>query len=693
MMIFGRLNYVILTLFLVLVMTGTVYAASVVYESFVSTESSKIALTGAHAGGQFGAAMSSGDFNGDRRADLFVGAPFTSVRKKEWNGAVKVIFGGTLANGGNREIGFYGEESGDQFGTSVVAGDFNGDSISDLAVGAHNAVSSTSRSGKVYIIYGGQNVTPGTAKQLELTGLRDKDGFGLALKVLDINNDNIDDLLVGAPFADTLDIEDAGSVYGYFGSVDGLSSFQNVLFMGQSSGERFGSAMSGGDINNDGITDVVFSAYASDSGDLKQAGKVYIYKGKEAGLLGGDGPHTVVDTYDEVLAGGFDYAWFGFALAVGNLDADNKDDLAVSYFPYKGDRARSGVSVFMGDDDAISDVVIKDPINDSLLGASVLLKDLDGDFKGEIIVGAPGIGDARSPDEGDVYIFYSQNARYAPTYSIAANNVGTVINGESPDDWFGYSLEALDFNGDGLKDLAVGSRYSDGENSVNNGKVFILFNRGKFFGEARAVLRGEDSKVTRGELVDVVLGSLKIKKSRSDEIANCHAHLDFCLFNFMAMSSYSDIKLEPDIVLYPDVPADHLYADAINTATMLEIVNGYMSDTSSPFHPDKTVSRIEALKVVLGAADLVEPKHKFEMIEILGSYKALLNQPSYFDDVDSRIAQMWWYPRYTNFAVDQGIIDREDYFRPHDNVTAEELLDMVERTLAIIDTGDEEAGA
>ena len=95
-----------------------VFAATKTYESFISTDLSKIEFLGTFPGGQFGSSIASGDFNGDGVDDLFVGSPFTSVYGMQWNGSLSIIFGGESDD--RNELVYYGDNSGDQFGTAVA---------------------------------------------------------------------------------------------------------------------------------------------------------------------------------------------------------------------------------------------------------------------------------------------------------------------------------------------------------------------------------------------------------------------------------------------------------------------------------------------------------------------------------------------------------------------------------------------
>ena len=135
------------------------------------------------------------------------------------------------------------------------------------------------------------------------------------------------------------------------------------------------------------------------------------------------------------------------------------------------------------------------------------------------------------------------------------------------------------------------------------------------------------------------------------------------------MTRYDQISLSGPMQLYPDVPEAYMYADDINLATMLGLVHGNIEVKKSPFNPRAYMSRIHALKVILGAAGLIDWREKFELVRDLGNEDALRTQTSPFSDVTAMRDDSWWYPRYVNFALDSGIVDAGQYFRPDEPIT------------------------
>lgn len=673
----------IIVLFSLFIHAGN--AASLIYELFLPLLPEKVIFQGDLPGEQMGASIFKGDFDGDGYEDIVSGSPFATFGDKKWAGSVTVIFGQPKSEDKpHQKLIFRGEAAGDQLGTAIYAGDFNKDGFDDLAIGAFNGYHIGMRTGRVYVIYGQGNLYNRWGTQamdftyykpdLNLSGRNENDGFGMEINADDVNGDGITDLLVGSPMANAYAIKNAGIVDVFFGDYEGLSQFSDMTFYGQTQDERFGSAIAVGDIGGEKEQDVAIGAYTANNGALKQTGRVYLFMDITKNNVQMKKPTSYIEGMEE-------NSWFGFDLEIGNIGKTSVEDLLVSSFPYAGNRDLGKVFIFYGntrfaDEGAVffakeeaMEIVLADRLNENLLGSNLVLFDYDNDNLNEVIVGAPGIGNPKSEYAGNVYVYYGAEFESPKSY----------IYGESSDDWFGYSLSSGDFDGDGILDLFVGARYADIEGAVNNGKVYVIYGKGGVFGDKKPYNDGDF--VSRGELVSKIVERFDLKNKKAEEIKTCNEHKDFCLFNFMAMSDFEGLKFEPRLILYPDVGPENPYYEDINIATMLNIVNGYLGDKGSPFYPDKEVSRIQALKIVLTAADLVPMMYKFELINVLGSLEDLYRQISYFGDVNAKIAHMWWYVRYVNFAVENSLIEDSDFFRPDDKIMMSELNDLIEKTL------------
>jgi hypothetical protein len=244
-----------------------------------------------------GYSVTAGDFNGDGRDDVAVGIPFAEVGVAVDAGAVAVLYGSSDGISGTGSqfwtqdspgvLG--GSESHDHFGRALAAGDFNGDGRDELALGAANeSVSGAFNAGAVNVLIGSAGGLTATGNQVwtqdAIGGSQsseDYDHFGFSLTAADANDDNRDDLAIGAHGEDL----GAGIVHVLFGTASGLGTLGNINLTQEAVGglsennDHFGESLATGDFNGDDRFDLIAAAPSEGIGAATKAGTVYVVYG------------------------------------------------------------------------------------------------------------------------------------------------------------------------------------------------------------------------------------------------------------------------------------------------------------------------------------------------------------------------------------------------------------------------------
>lgn len=461
-----------------------------------------------------------GDMNGDGFGELLVAAPSAADN----TGKVYVVYGrsvgaptllGKLADN-NAGFEIVGEAPGDIAGTSVsAAGDVNGDGIPDLLIGAPKAAINGPSTGAAYVVFGKNNPDP---VFLELVALGEG-GFSIEGEDTqhfaghsvgdagDVNGDGLADVIVGAYGAEPNGIL-SGRAYVVFGRDAGKpASLKDIaagagggfVMNGETAFDFAGSAVDGaGDVNGDGLSDLVVGAYGSDiAGDT--AGRAYVVFGKSsanpvdlgnvAGGVGGfaiDG-ELAFDVAGQAVAGAGDFNGDGLAdILIGAPLADaNSKDAGRSYLVHgKSDTTLvklADITLGMGGL-AIDGQQVRDYSGFSVDAAG----DINGDGLDDIIVGAYGSNPMGDASGRSYVVFGKTTSEQVLLVEVANGDGGFSIDGEAKDDYSGFSAAgAGDVNGDGFSDAISGAFGSDAKGD-GAGRSYVVFG-GDFSHVAHAV--------------------------------------------------------------------------------------------------------------------------------------------------------------------------------------------------------------
>ncbi|WP_459192637.1 hypothetical protein [Halosimplex sp. J119] len=349
-----------------------------------------------------------------------------------------------------------------------------------------------------------QSASSGYADEINLTeadvkyageGVNDTAGQSVA-SAGDVNGDGVDDLIIGAPRNSSAG-PNTGAAYIVYGPADpgevNLSD-ADVTLRGVTNNELAGwSVSTAGDVNGDGIDDVVVGAPGNDTAAPNGGAAFVVYGGESLPAE----MNLSAEDADAVLAGTEAYGQAGYS--VSEVNRSGADGVAVGA-PYANTTGPNAGAAYMVSGLTLgeapgsvlnlseADAAYLGERDGSHAGWSVSTAgDVDDDGTEDIIVGAPGYNataaesatDEAQNRTGAAYVVDSSDW---DTNSLA--DASLTLIGESAGDRAGWSVSnAGDVNNDTTADLLVGAPFNDSHNETDAGAAYVVYGGDSLAGE------------------------------------------------------------------------------------------------------------------------------------------------------------------------------------------------------------------
>ena len=410
-------------------------------------------------------------------------------------------------NGPNFETSHY------YFGSSIAElGDLNGDGNVDIAVGMYGGEDggASGYDGAVWILFLNDDGTVLEYRKISNNEgggprtLENYDYFGIGLSNIgDINGDNIPDIAIRASGDD-----DGGANKGaiYIGFLDYNGTLKDIHKISDTSGdfidtlttnESVGTAYGIGDLNKDGINDIIISSVGNDDGGTNRGAFRVCFMERDGSVSSMQRVSDTTGGFTGVLDDGDS---FGEVIDIGDIDGDNIRDIAVTA-AWDDDGVTDGGALWVlymnsnGTVKSHNKIACDDSLlineveeNDRFLTSISYFGDRNNDGQPDFLIGAWDATDSNSINSGEIYIVHTEGDTSYPNriYHNSPHfitglkqhyaDIGVYADEIYHNDNYGISASSIsDLDGDGIDDLVVGAHGDNYSGGADLGSVFIEF--------------------------------------------------------------------------------------------------------------------------------------------------------------------------------------------------------------------------
>jgi hypothetical protein len=453
-------------------------------------------------------ANAAGDFNDDGIADLMLSASKEpNLYSDSTAGVIYFIFGksgsssfstidlATFTTSNTNGFHIYGGNVADELSTSAGLGDFNGDGIDDIAVGAQLAnPSSRTDAGIVYVIYGRTSVadidlrtfSASSTNGFMIYGQQQFDSFGNSLMPIgDFNGDGRKDLLA---LCNNNGVR--ATAYVIFGTNTRTTDLDLASLTANTDGFRITATPDSsriyyvGDVNNDGFDDAGVGNYGGTYSGRSSSGIVYLIFGHSTGtafpdltlssMTSGAGAVRILGATASAMLG------FGGGSG-GDFNHDGLHDFMIgtvnSVYVIFG---QSGVATY-------SDIDLSTYLTSNTDAGQLFSTasgggypwymgspgDIDGDGITDVFISVPGYSTS-----GICYVVSGHTTGFADvtlTDSLTAGLALRIVGAAGDGLGFGTAVEGADYNNDGAPDLLIGASYAASNGITGSGAAYVLY--------------------------------------------------------------------------------------------------------------------------------------------------------------------------------------------------------------------------